>query len=169
MDTINLDDGKINFEGDWLSVEDLTKKIQTKMQSGDMKFADMAGALETLNKRLEDSHPLEVKIVLTKDDYSKLKDCGEADDRECIRKAIMAFIVSENVTNSSNETAAGVASDDKIKKARVKCANCDSPFEVRIEPGKDAIKCSVCGAMGHIKAPNQDDQPAAFQRGYVCR
>jgi hypothetical protein len=161
MDNINLDDGKIHFGGEWLSVEDLTKKIQDKMQAGDMKFADMAGALETLNKKLEDSHPLEVKLVLTKDDYSRLKDLGEADDRECIRRAIMAFIGAENAGGEGNETAAENSLEDKKKKARVKCANCDSPFEVQIEPGNDAIKCSNCGAVGYIKVPGQDDQPVA--------
>jgi len=161
MDNINLDDGKIHFDGDWLSVEDLTKKIQEKMQSGDMKIADMAGALETLNKKLEDSHPLEVKLVLTKDDYTKLKDLGEADDRECIRKAILSFISTEGGMNAGSGTAAEVSSDDKKKKAKVKCANCDSPFEVHIEPGNEAIKCSMCGAVGHIKVPNQEEQPAA--------
>ncbi|MBW2193359.1 MAG: hypothetical protein JRF27_06180, partial [Deltaproteobacteria bacterium] len=60
MSEINLEDAKINSEGKWLSAEDLTNMIQEKMQSGDMKIANLAATLEELNNALENSHTLEI-------------------------------------------------------------------------------------------------------------
>ena len=36
---INLEDAKINFEGEWLSTEDLSNEIQEKLQAGDMNIS----------------------------------------------------------------------------------------------------------------------------------
>ena len=73
MSEINLDDGKIMFEGEWYSADELSGMIKDKMDSGEMKFAGIAKALEELNFALEDSHTLEFKLTLTKADYQKLK------------------------------------------------------------------------------------------------
>ena len=94
MNEINLEAAKIKYGQEWLSAADLTQRIQDKMTSGDMKFAHLALALETLNKALEDSRKLQVKIVLTKEQYEKLKALGGGDDRECIRKAVAACVHS---------------------------------------------------------------------------
>ena len=74
MSEIDLQEGKILFEGEWLSAEELKKMIQEKMQAEDMKFANLASALEELNKSLENSHAVEVRVVITKDEYEKLLD-----------------------------------------------------------------------------------------------
>ena len=59
----------------------MVKLIQKKMKAGDMQFADLAASLEELNKALENSHALDVEIVISKEQYNKLKDLGQSDDR----------------------------------------------------------------------------------------
>lgn len=92
MSNINLEEGKINFDGKWLSAEDLTEMIQKKMGDGDFKFAAMAAALEELNRAVEDSHIIEATIVLEKEIYEKLLALGGGDEKESLRKAIMEYI-----------------------------------------------------------------------------
>ena len=92
MSEIRLDDGTINIEGEWLAAAELTNRIQEKMQSGDMKFTNLASALEELNVAFENSQTLEVRLVITKGEYERLKTLGGADDRENVRKSIMAYV-----------------------------------------------------------------------------
>lgn len=92
MSDIRMADGSINFDGEWLTAEDLKRKIKEKMDVGDMRFADMAAALQELNEALENSHTLEVRIVLTKVEYDRLRAMGGEDDNASVRKAIRAFV-----------------------------------------------------------------------------
>lgn len=156
MHGIRLDDGTIHFEGDWLSVEDLTQRIQEKIQAGEMKFAKLAGALEALNKALENSVTIETKLVLTKEEYEKLKTLGGEDDRECVRQAIAAFISSNNELESPGQAEAAsdetdAKSNDK-KKVVVKCAKCKTPIEITSDERPIDIKCPKCGATGRLKS-----------------
>ena len=100
MSEINLDDGKIMYEREWYSADELSGMIQEKMDSGEMKFAGIAAALEELNHALEDSHTLEIKMVITKADYQKLKELGGDEDREAVRKAIAAAIGADDQTEN---------------------------------------------------------------------
>ncbi|MFC1488483.1 hypothetical protein ACFL6B_01405 [Thermodesulfobacteriota bacterium] len=92
MHEINLDDAKIKIGGEWLSTEDLARKIEEKMQAGDMKFSHLATALEALNKAIENSHTIEIKLAISNQDYKKLKALGGEDDQEAVRKATLSFI-----------------------------------------------------------------------------
>lgn len=92
MGKIDLQNGKIKFEGEWFSSDELSNMIQEKIKSGHMKFSSLASALEELNVALENAHRLETKILLLREDYEKLKMLGGGDDATCVRKAVMAFI-----------------------------------------------------------------------------
>jgi len=93
MGKIDLQNSKIKFEDEWLSSDELSNMIQGKMQSGDMKFTNLASALEKLNVALENAHQLETKILLLQEDYEKLKKLGGGDDDSaCVRMAVMALI-----------------------------------------------------------------------------
>ena len=72
MSEINLVDAKINFEGEWLSTEDLSNEIQEKLQAGDMNISDLATALEELSNAQESSQIIEARIAITKEQYEKL-------------------------------------------------------------------------------------------------
>jgi len=140
MDKINLEEGKIFHEGKWHSVEDLSHLIQEKMRSGNMKISGLADALEELNTALENSHTISVKMMITHDDYNRLKALGKADDRECIRKAIREF------------TREGMLKKIMKKRAGVRCANCNFLINLDRDREKNEIECPECGARGVLKS-----------------
>jgi len=119
---VNLEDAKIKYKGEWLSIEDLTGEIKQKMEAGDMKITNLAAALEKLKTTLENAHELEIKIVLPREDYEKLKALGGGDDRACVRKAIMAFI--EGGGQAESAPTAAPESKEK-KKSIIQCAKAD--------------------------------------------
>jgi len=141
MDKINLEEGKIFHGGEWLSVEDLSRKIQEKMRAGEMKFSGLAAALEELNTTLENSHTISVKMIITHDEYNRLKALGKADDRECIRKAIREITGVEGTLRKNGK-----------KRARIKCANCSSLINLDSNREKSEIECPECGARGVLKS-----------------
>jgi hypothetical protein len=99
MSKIRLEDATISFEEKWLSVDDLSKKIQDKISAGDMKFADIAEALEELQAVIEQSQTIDVTLVITKAEYKSFTSIGGKNDNDCVRKAIMYYI------GNSSETA----------------------------------------------------------------
>ncbi len=140
MSEINLEEAKISVEGQWLSAEDLTNMIQEKMQAGDMKFSNLAAALEELNNTLENSTTLDIKLVLPKEEYEKLKAAGGDDDRESVRKAITAFI---------GGSTAGV------KRLAIKCPKCKASIEIPTDERPLDVECSNCGTGGRLTAQNK--------------
>jgi len=139
MGTINLEEAKIRVGDEWLSVEELTLRIQEKMDSGDMKFAGLASALEELNHALENSHTLEINTLISKDEYQRLKEIGGGDDRECVRKAILAFIGSNDANGK--------------KRAVIRCSNCQTVIEIPSGDERPSeIRCPNCNAVGRLKA-----------------
>lgn len=159
MSDIDLQVGKINYQDQWLSIEDLTGKIQTKMKAGDMKFSDLAAALEELNIALENSHTIETKIVIPTADYEKLKELGEGDDRTCVHRAVMAFIAGDSRQAPPSEPAEpdsepAIESKAKKKKA-IKCTKCKATIELPTDERPTEIQCPECGTMGRLKAPNK--------------
>jgi len=174
MKKIRLDDGTINVDGEWLSVEDLTKRIQEKMQAGEMKFTDLATALEELNATLESSHTLEVRIVITKDEYEKLKAIGGEDDRESVRKAIIKLIrgthrqeTSEEDVNQHDTSVEDLAlqevpvEDDAVPQLTIDCPHpqCMSPIEITTDERPIMIECSNCGVSGTLTVENKWEKP----------
>ncbi len=148
MSKINLQDGKIEFEGEWLSTEDITEKINEKIQTNDLKFAGLAAALEELNKALEDSKLIEAKIVLSNEEYTKLKELAhEEDDQDCVNKAITAYIQGgskpEQTLDVQNITV-------------VKCPRCNEPID--IDPDNESInfECPKCGTSGRLKSDESE-------------
>lgn len=154
MKDIRLDDGTINVDGEWLTAADLTARIQEKIRTGDMKFKKLAAALEDLNIALENSHPLQVRLVITRDDYEKLKRFGGPDDRESMRKSILAFIGAG--------TDAGPATAQPSKRVAIKCPQCMSPIEILSDERPLIVKCRNCGTSGRLTVQNRwakIDQP----------
>jgi hypothetical protein len=148
MSEIRLDDGTINIEEEWLTAADLTSRIQEKMQAGDMKFTNLASALEELNEALENSQTLEVRLVITSDEYEKLKAFGGADDRESVRKSIIAFI-------GDADTGVASAAPQQKKKFSIKCPQCMSPIEISTDERPVIIECQSCGTSGRLTAQNR--------------
>jgi len=143
MSEINLDEGRIKFEDAWYSAEELTDMIQEKMQTGEMKFAGIAAALEELKKAMENSYTLEIKLVIPKDDYLRLKELGGDEDAVAVRKAIMAAI-------GANKT-------EQVKRTQtaIKCPQCKSPIIIASVERPLIVECTECGATGRLTAENK--------------
>lgn len=108
MQNVNLEEHRIKVEGSWLSSDDLKLKIEEKMKTGDMKIAELAEALERLSLAIENSKTVEVKLALPKDVYNELKARGKGDDKECVRKAVLAFVGKDVITDDVAGKAAPV-------------------------------------------------------------
>lgn len=151
MHEINLQEAKISYDGEWLSVEEISRRIKQKMDSGDMKFAGLASALEALNRALEDAHTLFFRMVLERSDYNLLKAVGGNDTRECIVKAIHWFIGEDSPTDAGKSR----------KKGRIRCASCNQPIEISLDQENGEITCTHCGARGLLKPRQQKLQGTA--------
>jgi len=160
MHEINLDDAKIKINGEWLSTEDLARKIEEKIRAGDMKFSHLATALEELNKAIENSHTIEIKLAISNQDYEKLKALGGEDDREAVRKAALSFIkgrkqpeppLSVKAAEAAVEEPAGEPPPPaKATEAPVEELSVEEPVEAPVEepdeePGKiTVVNCFKC-------------------------
>lgn len=147
MSEIRLDDGAINVDGEWLTAADLTGRIQEKMKAGDMKITKLAAALEELNTALENSHILKVRLVITRDDYEKLKSFGGTDDRESVRKSILAYIGA-----GTDRVPAPV---QPPKKVSIKCPQCMAPIEITSDERPLIVECQSCGTSGRLTVQNR--------------
>ena len=146
MSDIRLEDRTIQIDGKWLTEDELIQQIQEKIQSGDMKFTKIAAALEDLNTALEESKPLEVKLVISKEHYEKLKAFGGEDDCESVRMAIAAFIASSGQPS---------AMTPEKKMLVVKCPQCKHPIEVTTDDRPVLLECQYCGTSGRLTAKNR--------------
>lgn len=158
---IDLYAEKVRFDGEWLSVKDLAERIQANIQSGEMKVAGLAAALEQLNTALENSCRLEVTLVISKDEYEQLKAEGGHDDRECVRKAIMAFIgYKVDKDSDAANPAKKKANDGREAKsvppesegpprpdAPVRCIQCKSPLRPGDVGAGGTAECPVCSVI----------------------
>lgn len=148
MREINLEDAAINFEGEWLSVEDLTHRIQQKMKAGELKFANLAAALEELNNALEKSHVIETKIVISKANYERLIELGDGDSHAGVSKSVMAFIKSGGKADSG---------DVQADKKTIKCMECNTSIEIVTDEMPEEIECPECGTSQRLKPQNKKD------------
>lgn len=147
MSDIRMADGSINFNGEWLTAEDIKGKIKEKMDSGDMRFADMAAALQELNEALENAHTLEVKIVLTKAEHDKLRAMGGEDDSASVRKAIRAFVGSVTPKAEAKATAAAkpTAGKPAPTEETIPCTKCKTPIPIPTSERPIELECEFCG------------------------
>ena len=136
MRQINLDEGRILVDEQWLNAEEIKEQIQEKMDAGEMKFAGLAKALEELNRAMEGAHALDVRIVITKDQYEKLRTMVDGDDRARLKAAIAAFI--------GQGSGAG-------KRRYIHCANCKARIELPSGERPSEIRCPECNAVGRLK------------------
>ncbi len=148
MGTINIEDATIDFEGEWLSLEDLTQKIRQKLEVGDLKFAKLAAALEELKTALEKSHVLETKIVLSQANYERLKELAGGDSRAGVHKAVMAFIKRGAKTGLTGQLPA---------KRSLNCTQCNSPIDVGSDEIPEELECPECGSRERLQPQKKSD------------
>ena len=103
MSIINLADAKVLYEGQTLPAINLISKLQVQLQEAASHMAAIASALGELQTALLNSHTVEVKLTLSKEDLGRFRSLGGGDDNERIRKAIMTVIHSEARDTASSE------------------------------------------------------------------
>ena len=104
MGIINLADAKVSYEGQTLPAINLISKLQTQLREAACRRAGIAETLGDLQTALLNSHTVEVKLTLSKEDYGRFKSMEGTDDCERIRKALMTFIHPEE-SGSSGESS----------------------------------------------------------------
>jgi len=95
MGNINLEDAKVAYEGQMLPAINLISKLQTQLQEAASRMAAIATTLGDLQTALLNSHTVEVKLTLSKEDYGRFRSMGGMDDNERIRKAVLTAIHPE--------------------------------------------------------------------------
>jgi hypothetical protein len=92
MGMINLADAKVSYEGQTLPAINLISRLQTQLREAACRIATIAETLGDLQTALLNSHLVEAKLTLSKEDYDRFKSMEGMDDGERIRKAIMTLI-----------------------------------------------------------------------------
>ncbi len=158
MKDINLEESKIKIEEKWFSAEEIAQEIQKKIQAGDMKLSAYASALEKLTVAIENSHVIDVKLTLTKEEYNRFKSLGKGTDTECIRKAVRMFMASKKqaekqsekktVKQSLKEKYATPTNESSAKSEPDKiignCIKCKTSIEIQAETDPEKRLCSDC-------------------------
>jgi len=150
MKDIKLEESKIKINEKWFSAEEIAEEIQKKIQAGDMKIAAYATALEKLTIAIENSHVIDVRLALTKDEYNMLKKIGDGDDVTCVRKAIQQFIYKKkrpekgSLEKKYSATMNASPSHNEPDKIIGKCIKCKSSIEIPLGTNPENILCSAC-------------------------
>jgi DNA-directed RNA polymerase subunit RPC12/RpoP len=126
MNIINLEDAKVSYEGQTLPAVNLIGKLQTQLREAASRMAAIAETLGDLQTALLNSHTVEVKLTLSKEDYDKFKSLGGMDDNERIRKTLMDVIHPKEAQNSSGS--------DEPRPAKPFTASSPEPASVEPQP-----------------------------------
>lgn len=104
MNAINLDDAKVSYEGQTLPAVNLVGKLQTQLREAAFRMTAIAETLGDLQTALLNSHTVEVKLTLSKEDYNKFKSLNGMDDNERVREALMNIIHPEESSSGSGKS-----------------------------------------------------------------
>jgi hypothetical protein len=145
MSEIRLEDAKINFQGQWLSAEELTGMIREKLDAGDLKFAEPAAALEALATAMDNSHTLEERVVVPKETYERLIERGGDDENTSVHKAVMEYIEPEGAASVEDGSADESADESADGNSVIKCTRCKALIEVPSDQRPIVFDCPICG------------------------
>lgn len=101
MGMINLADAKVSYEGQTLPAINLISRLQTQLREAACRIATIAETLGDLQTALLNSHIVEAKLTLSKEDYDRFKSMEGTDDSERIRKAIMTLFHPKETDHST--------------------------------------------------------------------
>ncbi|MFZ3046055.1 MAG: hypothetical protein WA151_09090 [Desulfatirhabdiaceae bacterium] len=104
MNTIDLDDVVVTYEGQKLPVKILMKRLQDQLRDTANRLNSIAYAINELHTSMENSRIVEVKLTLSQTEYDKFKLIGGETDHDRLRNAIQ-------VMNEKTPTTAGKVSD----------------------------------------------------------
>lgn len=94
---LDIDRERILMDGEWLSKEDLTTRIQEKVKAGDFRVARLSMALQQLEETLADISAVEIKVtpeVLST--YNKMAEFEERPLAMILRRALVHYLGSDD-------------------------------------------------------------------------
>ncbi len=147
MGIINLADAKISYEGQTLPAINLISKLQAQLREATCRIATIAETLGDLQTALLNSHTVEVKLTLSKEDYGRFKSMEGMDDNERIRKAIMT-VIHPDASGTFGEAG-------KLRPAATVVESSPAPPSVETTP-------MIRTPTEPIPAPVQEPQPAGI-------
>ena len=142
MSMINLSDAKVFYEGQTLPAINLISKLQTQIQETATHMAAISATLGDLQTSLLNSHSIEVKLTLSKEDFDRFRALGGVDDAERVRKAVMNVIHSE-----ADETLITAAESRVTESRQVPSFNEPRPAAVAIESGPLLPEAQAAGTL----------------------
>lgn len=96
---LDIDRERVHVDGEWLTVEDLTTRIKSKIAAGDYRVARLSSALERLEETLSRVSTMEIK--LTPEVLETFKTIATFEEQPLslvIRRALVYYIASEDAT-----------------------------------------------------------------------
>lgn len=97
---LDLDLGRVQVNGEWLTAEDLTTRITEQVRAGNYRVARLSLALEALEEAMATQQTVEVRLPRTL--LAPLERMAEADGRPLgymIRWAVGHYLGSEDAAN----------------------------------------------------------------------
>jgi hypothetical protein len=182
MGIINLADAKVSYEGQTLPAINLISKLQTQLREATCRIATIAETLGDLQTALLNSHTVEVKLTLSKEDYGRFKSMEGMDDSERIRKAIMTVIHPEEADIStsavkSSPALPSITSAQTITKSAepinppvpepqfVEKASQEQSIVAEPVTKKSTTKCPTCQSLIELPKTLNDEWPVELKCG----
>jgi hypothetical protein len=192
MGIINLADAKVSYEGQTLPAINLISKLQTQLREATCRIAAIAETLGDLQTALLNSHTVEVKLTLSKEDYGRFKSMEGMDDNERIRKAIMTVIHPQEAPISGEagklRSAMTVVESspapppDEATSTICRSAEPISPLVPELQPAKKTLQeqpviqepvinkkpttqCPTCHSLIELPATLNDEWPIELKCG----
>lgn len=96
MENIDLEEGKIRVNDDWLTEDEIRYAIKMKVSSDDYNVADLASALKTLITEMNKSTVLKIRLPKEMaEEFEKLSNNEGETVESMLRNLIMEYINSE--------------------------------------------------------------------------
>lgn len=115
---LDIDRGRVCLDGEWLTSEDLTRRITEKVQAGDYRLSRLSLALEQLQDMLANVRTVELKILPeVLETYERIAGFEEKPLSLVLRQALLHYLGSEDAARRlfrghRVEQARGEAADD---------------------------------------------------------
>lgn len=113
---MDLDEGRIFVDGEWLSTEELKYAIKTKISSDDFDVEHLAHAMKTLEKIMEESTMIEIRVTETlQSSLKKMSDDIGESVGSIVRKALEGYLGGEITAPEPEEKSEDDEEENKSK------------------------------------------------------
>lgn len=94
---LDIDRELANYDGEWLSAEDLSSRIKAKVAAGDFRVARLSLALQRLEEALESVKTIELRITPElMEAFARIADAEQQPVSMTLRRALLHYLASED-------------------------------------------------------------------------